>query len=225
MSQQFYIAVNGQKTGPFSLEELKSKDIQKDTLMWTEGLDNWTKADHIPLLKDILRAIPPPLTNSGSSQNTSQNVPPPPITNKPAQDKYFGYELASNFQRFWASIIEGIIISIPVMIFGGIEETANAGIFNPDLIFAMTLIYAVLGAIFYPLWSGNIGHKILGLKVISSVNGDDYNKSLKGALREGLKNIMSVVFIPVIWLLWDGNNQNLYDKVLKTYVVKKKGVQ
>lgn len=130
--------------------------------------------------------------------------------------------MASKFQRFWANIVEVIFILIPIFILGGLEDVANAGMFNPDLILAMTIIYAVVGAISYPLWSGNIGHKMLGLKVISSVDGGDQNKAFKGAIREGLKNITSVVFIPAFWLLWDNNNQNLYDKILKNYVVKKK---
>lgn len=221
MSQQFYIAVNGQKTGPFSIEDLKSKDIQKDTLMWTEGLDNWTKADHIPLLKDVLRAIPPPLSNSGSAQNTNQNIPPPPITNKPAQDKYFGYELANRRKRLFATIVESIILLIPAMIvFGG-----ETDLYSAESILGQVVFSAILGAIFYSLWSGNLGHKLFGLKVISSVDGSDKKNALSGALREGLKYIFSFVVIPVIWLLWDENKQNLYDKVSKTYVVKKKQVE
>ena len=65
----------------------------------------------------------------------------------------------------------------------------------------------------------------MGLKVISSIDGSDQNKALIGALREGLKNIFSLILIPVIWLLWDKDKQNLYDKVVKTYVVKKKQEQ
>ena len=59
--QKFYIALNGEKTGPFSYDELKMKGINKDTLIWTEGIDNWTKAEHIALVKDILIATPPPI--------------------------------------------------------------------------------------------------------------------------------------------------------------------
>ena len=58
---KFYIAVNGQKTGPFSYDELKTKGIHKDTLIWTEGIDNWTKAEHVALVKDIIIATPPPI--------------------------------------------------------------------------------------------------------------------------------------------------------------------
>jgi len=216
MSQQYYIAVNGQKTGPFSFEDLKSKDIQKDTLIWTEGLDNWTKADHIPLLKEILRSTPPPMPNI--TANKSSNIPPPPITNINSTDKYFGYELANTRKRLFATIVETIILLIPYMVlFGGSDD-----MYSFESVVAQIVFSAVLGAIFYSLWSGNLGHKLFGLKVISSVDGSDKNKALAGAYREGLKYLFGYVLIPVIWLLWDENKQNLYDKVAKTYVVKKK---
>jgi uncharacterized RDD family membrane protein YckC len=72
------------------------------------------------------------------------------------------------------------------------------------------------------MWGGNLGHKIMGLKVISAENGEIQSNAKTGAIREALKSVFSLVFIPVVWLLWDDNRQNLYDKVVKTYVVKKK---
>jgi hypothetical protein len=32
MEQKFYIAIDGQPAGPFTIEELKSKKIQRETL-------------------------------------------------------------------------------------------------------------------------------------------------------------------------------------------------
>ena len=80
----------------------------------------------------------------------------------------------------------------------------------------------IVGAIFYPIFTGNLGHKIFGLKVISSETGEDYKKSTEGAIRELLKQVLGYLIIPVIWILWDEKNQNLYDKLTKTYVVKNK---
>jgi beta-barrel assembly-enhancing protease len=37
-----------------------------------------------------------------------------------------------------------------------------------------------------------------------------------------VKHLTSLFILPVIWLLWDDDRQNLYDKLVKTYVVKKK---
>jgi uncharacterized RDD family membrane protein YckC len=62
----------------------------------------------------------------------------------------------------------------------------------------------------------------MGLTVISVENGEIQNNAKTGAIREVLKCVFSLVIIPDVWLLWDDNRQNLYDKVAKTYVVKKK---
>lgn len=219
MNQQFYIAVNGQQTGPFSLDDLRTKNVQRDTLIWTEGLDNWTKAEHVALLKDILRATPPPLPNT-ETKTTSQQVPPPVVPPAPT-GKYFGYELARRRDRFFAVLVETIILIIPFLLLFG-DSYDRDGAYSFGSIVGGTIFSAILGAIFYSMWSGNLGHKVMGLKVISSVDGSDQNKAMTGALREGLKNIFGLVFIPVVWLLWDDDRQNLYDKVVKTYVVKKK---
>lgn len=220
MSQQFYIAINGQQTGPFTIDDLKTKNIQRDTLVWTEGLDNWTKAEYIPLLKEVLRATPPPLPNT-ETKTTSQQVPPPNPTRPLSNDKYFGYELARRRERLFATIIEGIIIAVPILLVLG-DSISDSDPYSFDSIVGYGILSAILGAIFYPLWGGNLGHRIMRLKVISAENGEIQSNAKTGAIREALKSVFSIVFIPVVWLLWDDNRQNLYDKVVKTYVVKKK---
>jgi uncharacterized RDD family membrane protein YckC len=89
-----------------------------------------------------------------------------------------------------------------------------------DVIYSL-LTGLAIGAVFYPLFTGNLGHRIFNLKVISAATGKDFKKPLRGAAREGLKYVLGYVFIPIIWLLWDDKNQNLYDKITKILVVKK----
>ncbi len=148
-------------------------------------------------------------------------------------DKYFGYELARKRDRLIGSLLQGIIVELPKTLITFIvldffsswllRYTVERSLFlTPLLILFLTIFTTMIGAIFYPLWSGNLGHKIMGLKVISSIDGQDQKSSLQGALREGLKSILGFVLVPVIWLLWDKDKQNLYDKIVKTYVVKKK---
>lgn len=60
MKKYFYS--NGQeKEGPVTLEELKQKDIQPKTLIWFEGLDDWTPAGELVEMKPILEIQPPPI--------------------------------------------------------------------------------------------------------------------------------------------------------------------
>ena len=215
MAQLFFIAVNGEQTGPFSYDEMRTKKIQRDTLIWTEGLDNWTKAEHVALLKDILKATPPPIPNVENKSQSNQ-TPPPPIPESQTSGKYFGYELASPADRLLGAIIQGIIL----IIIAAILEVNSFE--RSTLIFLAIIIMPILGVFSYPSWSGNLGHKIMGLKVISSKNGSDINTSGSGAKREFLNHLMGFLILPRVWLLWDNDRQNLYDKMMSTYVVKKK---
>lgn len=115
----------------------------------------------------------------------------------------------------------GLFLFIGTLCGYTVKELLNAdtSIFQDVLISAGS--GAFLGALLYPFFTGNLGHRIVGLKVISSLDGSDYKTSGDGAVRELLKALMSFLIIPLIWLLFDTKNQNLYDKITKTYVVKK----
>ncbi|MBC8754488.1 RDD family protein [Kordia sp. YSTF-M3] len=136
-----------------------------------------------------------------------------------------GHKLASIGQRFFASFVEGLIYTlltlVAYLIVGiSIFEYESSDFELIDIVYS-AIMGLIVGAIFYPLFGGNLGHKIFNLKVISSETGEDYNRAEKGAIRECLKYVLGYLIIPVIWLLWDDNNQNLYDKLTKTLVVEK----
>lgn len=65
--KKYYISTNGNQEGPFSIEDLQNKQIQRNTLVWFEGNDAWLKAEEVEELKTILGKLPPP------------SPPPPPL--------------------------------------------------------------------------------------------------------------------------------------------------
>lgn len=70
--KKFYLHSGTDQQGPFDIEELKSKNITKETSIWHEGLSEWTTAKEIDELKDLFKtATPPPF---GAKTTT-----PPPI--------------------------------------------------------------------------------------------------------------------------------------------------
>jgi uncharacterized RDD family membrane protein YckC len=233
MDQQFYIVIGGQQQGPFAITGLKEKGIQRDSLVWTEGMENWARAEDVPALRDILKTIPPPLPNTETSPIRHRPPPipliPPPSADTPAAstDSHFGYRLARRRERLLAAVLqEAVIISpfvlIALLVGEDLGDANFADAYTFGSIVCSAAFYAVLGAVFYSMWSGNLGHKIIGLKVISAVDGRDQKSAGLGALREALKLVFMLAWIPAMWLLWDDSRQNLYDKVVKTYVVKKK---
>jgi uncharacterized RDD family membrane protein YckC len=218
---KYYLIENEEQTGPFTIEELKEKGIHKSTLVWTKGIDDWTEAKHIPMLKDIIEETPPEYVKP----QKEQKLPPIPPTTDKEIAQYFGYTLATRRERFIAMLVFTLIFFIPIGL--TLLATMPDSYFYDDGlsiwdILMDGIIGMILGAIFYPLWSGNLGHKLFGLKVISKETGEDINSPITGGLRELLKNILGHLIIPIIWLLWDKDKQNLYDKIVKTIVVKKK---
>ena len=53
--KEYYFSNGENQEGPFNLSELEGKNIKSDTLIWYEGLDDWTKDEKIEEIKLILK--------------------------------------------------------------------------------------------------------------------------------------------------------------------------
>jgi membrane protease subunit (stomatin/prohibitin family) len=63
---KFYVALGGQQAGPFDLatlqQHVQAGQLTKETLVWKEGMANWTAAGQVPDLANLFGgAAPPPL--------------------------------------------------------------------------------------------------------------------------------------------------------------------
>ena len=74
MKKYFYYDGN-EKHGPFSFEELKNENIDKSTLIWSEGLDDWKPAGEIKELEEILQLIPPPIVPNEAETRSESTEP------------------------------------------------------------------------------------------------------------------------------------------------------
>lgn len=61
MTKYFYL-VGDEKLGPFTKDELKDKNLNRDSRIWYYGLEEWTKLSDIVELKEIFNSLPPELT-------------------------------------------------------------------------------------------------------------------------------------------------------------------
>ncbi len=138
-----------------------------------------------------------------------------------------GYKIASKGKRFAATLVEGTIFMTALMLvylmFGKSPQEFwsefNENFEWIDLLYSL-ITGIVIGSTFYPYYSGNLGHKIFKLKVISLETGEDCKKPMDGMKRECLKHLLGYLIIPSVWILWDNKNQNLYDKLVQTVVVE-----
>lgn len=62
---QFFVAVNGQQTGPYTAAAIQQQasqgQIAAETLVWAQGMANWTAAGQVPELRDAFAPSPPPV--------------------------------------------------------------------------------------------------------------------------------------------------------------------
>ena len=61
----YFVAVGGQQTGPFPksvlAQKIKSNEVNRDSLVWAEGMAAWGKAGDQDDLKSLFGATPPPI--------------------------------------------------------------------------------------------------------------------------------------------------------------------
>jgi membrane protease subunit (stomatin/prohibitin family) len=64
-SPVYFVAIDGQQTGPYDLQSLSSQiasgKMSRQTLVWTEGMTNWTPAGQVPILEKLFAGTPPPI--------------------------------------------------------------------------------------------------------------------------------------------------------------------
>ncbi|WP_298651324.1 GYF domain-containing protein [uncultured Proteiniphilum sp.] len=53
MNRYFYIDAEGKQKGTFSPEELRREGIKRDTLVWTQGMEQWRRAEEIEELYSL----------------------------------------------------------------------------------------------------------------------------------------------------------------------------
>lgn len=86
MPTKSYHYSDGQNSfGPITLEELRAKQITPNTLIWTEDLITWTKAQDVAELKDLFvhsseTSTPLLPSDRAATATSTSNYPRPPKT-------------------------------------------------------------------------------------------------------------------------------------------------
>ena len=53
----YFVVINDQQQGPYTLEELRGLGIGRHTLVWVNGMPNWVPAGQLPELDAILPPV------------------------------------------------------------------------------------------------------------------------------------------------------------------------
>ena len=61
----YYVAVAGKQTGPFPMEQLQQQaqnsQLTRESLVWTQGMAQWTPAAQVAALASLFAHLPPPI--------------------------------------------------------------------------------------------------------------------------------------------------------------------
>ena len=144
----FIIDHNGQQAGPFSFDQLVQKGISPETLVWKQGMADWTPAWKVEDLKAVLEAVEANQSNQnaqkqegvqqGFPQGANQQQAQQQDYQKAQQEAYQqgfqqGAAMHSNFQQqpkkktshFAMKMVIGLIIFI-LAIFAVTNPSADA---------------------------------------------------------------------------------------------------
>ena len=135
----FIIDHNGQQAGPFSFDQLVQKGINPETLVWRQGMADWTPAWKVEELKAVLEAIEANQSNQNAQkQEGVQQGFPQQDYQKAQQEAYQqgfqqGAAMNSNFQQqpkkktshFAMKMVIGLIIFI-LALFAVTNPSADA---------------------------------------------------------------------------------------------------
>ena len=144
----FIIDHNGQQAGPFSFDQLVQKGISPETLVWKQGMADWTPAWKVEELKAVLEAVEANQSNQnvqkqegvqqGFQQGVNQQQAQQEAYQKAQQEAYQqgfqqGAAMHSNFQQqpkkktshFAIKMVIGLIIFI-LAIFAITNPSADA---------------------------------------------------------------------------------------------------
>lgn len=72
---KYYIHTGEREEGPFDKDELRAKVIKANTMVWTEGMGDWTEAGKVDDLKDLF-TTPPPFKAAAPKPPPLQTAPP-----------------------------------------------------------------------------------------------------------------------------------------------------
>ena len=57
--KQYYLVINGEKSGPFTIDQLTTQQVTPQTPVWTEGMSDWVPAQQVAELSSLFASQAP----------------------------------------------------------------------------------------------------------------------------------------------------------------------
>ena len=190
-----------------------------------QNIDGGVSPDSLPQINNLSDA---PVASDAPFTQTVAGAGQPPL----AVPKQIVGQLAGYGARFFASLIDGILLGIAQFIVGlaftlgpmALLRGQNLGLlmFLPLVQFLLQIMMTVY---YYGIYQHNagqtVGKKAMGIKVVDMVTGQTPSVG-KFLLRDMIGKILSSLILMIGYLmpLWDPKKQALHDKIAGTVVIK-----
>jgi uncharacterized RDD family membrane protein YckC len=198
MEQSYLLVIEGKPAGPFSVEELKQKNIHADDFVKSSGMDDYKQAHEVSELRELF----------GFKYSATS-------------PQYFG----SFDQRLLASAIDWFISGgvfliftfIGIILFGTEENRLVLGLAIFCLSAPANFIYHVIMEC--SAAKGTFGKQLLRIKVCN-LQGERIN--FKQAILRNTSKILSALpfFTGFLWSFFNKKQQCLHDVLAGTLVMK-----
>ncbi len=80
---EYFIYKDNRQQGPFTTEQLSAMGLTSETLVWREGMEQWTPAWQVQELRDAI---------AGKANTSGTTTPPPPPVAESGDDGNDGTE-------------------------------------------------------------------------------------------------------------------------------------
>lgn len=77
--KQYYLVINGEKSGPFTIDQLATQQLTPETPVWTEGMSDWVPAQQVAELSSLFASqapIPEASQPTATPQASAYNAAP-----------------------------------------------------------------------------------------------------------------------------------------------------
>ncbi|AMR31478.1 hypothetical protein A0256_08590 [Mucilaginibacter sp. PAMC 26640] len=206
MFNEYYLLANGEKTGPYTTQELMKMDLEIHAQILAPGTDTWQDASDLPEFFEYFQ-------RAGYHFPTEDNL------------ASFGRRLLAYLIDYvFLSVLMGVIASGYILRIQAVTQKAAPSDADVMVLMQFTFFYFIIYSLYHTLCEstpmrGSIGKKLCKLAV---VDADGRRLSVGRALiRNFAKWVSFAAFgIGFLNILWNDRRQAWQDMLAKTYVIK-----
>lgn len=136
--KKYYLIINGKKEGPFSENELLSLDINKSTLIWYNGLNDWQEIQYVSELNEHIQFIAPPIPKTLKNSIQSIQIETPIDVNILPKMKFSKDEIIQKMKKTIKKLLKETVVLLIFFISSALISSLTYYIyfevFRPELV-------------------------------------------------------------------------------------------